>query len=301
MERLNPEHYAVIVTQLSLALADLYLQVPEWIGFITEIVKMFAHGEEGALNIMLSLLRVFPEELSGRQLKLGANRREAVQLELASNFDMVVDSLVGLINSLSKIFDIHCFQTQILKNHQDNPLMIKKVIQCISPWINNPQNNTEKFADSTLLKDLLDILRITSVPSDIYDANCDALSSAIILCESVNLHYKLAVVLQQGIYASAETFKALVAAEDFDKLASLAKLYVETAESFLEEIANQPGEKLGDLRTLNLLLLIVEYHDYSLAEMTFNVWYRLSEFVFQITDDSSFSYILNAFKPYVER
>ena len=43
---------------------------------------------------MLSLLTVFPEELQGRDLRLGANRREAVQSELAENFNPVVEILV---------------------------------------------------------------------------------------------------------------------------------------------------------------------------------------------------------------
>ena len=179
--------------------------------------------------------------------------------------------------------------------------MIKKVIQCINPWINNPQNRTDSFAASSLLQNMLQLLVMTNVPSDIYEANCEALSSAMILCEEVNNHYKLATTLQHGIYNSAPTFTALIAAEDFDKCASLARLYVEMAESFIVEIANQPGRNLGDLRTLDLLLLIVDHHDYSMAEMTFSVWYRLSEFIFQITDDDSFSHLLNNFKPYVER
>ena len=45
---------------------------------------------------MLSLLTVFPEELHGRDLRLGANRREAVQSELADNFDTVIRILVRI-------------------------------------------------------------------------------------------------------------------------------------------------------------------------------------------------------------
>ena len=40
IESIDTEHYGTVVTQLALALADLYLQVPEWIGFIVEIVNL---------------------------------------------------------------------------------------------------------------------------------------------------------------------------------------------------------------------------------------------------------------------
>ena len=106
---------------------------------------------------------------------------------------------------------------------------------------------------------------MTTAPSDIYQANCEAISSVACLVEKPKYHYNLALTLQQGIYSTAQTFETLMNAEDFDKLAALSRVYIELAESFLEEIVNNPGSQIADLRTINLLLLIVNYHDYAVS------------------------------------
>uniref|UniRef100_A0AC34FNA0 Exportin-1/Importin-beta-like domain-containing protein n=1 Tax=Panagrolaimus sp. ES5 TaxID=591445 RepID=A0AC34FNA0_9BILA len=116
-----PVHYGTVVTQLALALANLYLQVPEWIGSIGHIVNIFATGTLGGINIMFSLLTVFPEKLQGKDLRLGAIRHEAVQAELVGNFKIVVNLL-----------------TQVLNIDQSNTSMSKKVVQCINVWVNHP-------------------------------------------------------------------------------------------------------------------------------------------------------------------
>uniref|UniRef100_A0AC34GR35 Importin N-terminal domain-containing protein n=1 Tax=Panagrolaimus sp. ES5 TaxID=591445 RepID=A0AC34GR35_9BILA len=284
IEPLDPVHYGTVVTQLALALADLYLQVPEWIGFIGHIVNIFATGTPGGINIMLSLLTVFPEELQGRDLRLGANRREAVQAELAGNFNIVVNLL-----------------TQVLNIDQSNTSMAKKVLQCINVWVNNPQNKTEGFAASPLLQNMLQLLNEINVQTDIYQANCEAISSAACLAEDTRNHYQLALTLQQGIFSTAQTFQTLMASEDFDKLASLSRVYIELAESFLEEIVNHTGGPLSDLRTIELVLQIVNYHDYALVELTFNIWYRLSEFIFQVTEDVNYAALMDSFRPFIEK
>jgi hypothetical protein len=43
---------------------------------------------------MLNLLKVFPEELQNRHLRLGDNRRTAVEKELAAESDAVFNCLV---------------------------------------------------------------------------------------------------------------------------------------------------------------------------------------------------------------
>lgn len=54
----------------------------------------FNQGPDVNLNIMLNLLKVFPEELQNRHLRLGENRRTAVEKELAAESDAVFNCLV---------------------------------------------------------------------------------------------------------------------------------------------------------------------------------------------------------------
>ena len=68
-ENTNP----IIVTQLSLALADLALQMPAWAEAVPELVARFGSERPFAL---LEVLVVLPEEVGSRHLRLGANRRQ---------------------------------------------------------------------------------------------------------------------------------------------------------------------------------------------------------------------------------
>lgn len=103
--------YQPVSTQLCVALADLYLQVPEWNNFIAELLSKFAElvlfqvakikkkfrlaqKEVKYSHVLLELLKVFPEELQNRSLRIGDNRRNSVQLELAAQTESVLAFLV---------------------------------------------------------------------------------------------------------------------------------------------------------------------------------------------------------------
>ncbi|CAK5076347.1 unnamed protein product [Meloidogyne enterolobii] len=49
-----------------------------------------------------------------------------------------------------------------------------------------------------------------------------------------------------------------------------------------------------------MLQIVNEYHDYNLVEIGFNVWYRLSEYLYQC-DEPDFDELRIAFKPFVEK
>lgn len=66
---------SIIVTQLSVAVADLALQMPEWSNFIVDLIQRFGASRPFAL---LEILVVLPEEVNSRHLRLGSNRREEV-------------------------------------------------------------------------------------------------------------------------------------------------------------------------------------------------------------------------------
>jgi len=68
----------------------------------------------------------------------------------------------------------------------------------------------------------------------------------------------------------------------------------------LEPIVNTPGEELGDLTALELLLRAADYHDYSIAEHSFEIWFQLSEALYYL-NEYEFDAKRELFKPYVER
>ncbi|KAH7706753.1 transportin-SR [Aphelenchoides avenae] len=278
-----PQKSSTVVTQLAATLADLYLQVPEWNDFITHMLAKLNQNTGSNASVLLSVFKVFPEELQNRHLKIGDNRRKTVEKELA-------DQTSAVVHYLSRI----CHD-----NPADKAIQLK-VISCLGSWLLNKECPTDELAQSPLVHYVLQLLQAPECPLDVCEAVCDCITSALYLVEDTRRHYQLAKVLQEGIYGSVGAFHAAETAEDLDKLQALSRVYTELNESLLESVMNEPGTGLGDLRSVDLLLVVAAHHDYSLVEMTFNVWYRLSEFLYQAPDDT-FQELKNVFRPYVER
>ncbi|WAR09032.1 TNPO3-like protein [Mya arenaria] len=101
----------VIVTQLSLALADLALQMPVWKNSVQDLVQRFG-SNPSQLSFLLEVLIVLPEEISSRSLRLGANRRHEVIEELKAASQVVLELLNGCMENMSDDTQI---KTKVLK------------------------------------------------------------------------------------------------------------------------------------------------------------------------------------------
>lgn len=69
------------------------------------------------------------------------------------------------------------------------------------------------------------------------------------------------------------------------RMNSYGRLYSELCIMLLEPLVNSPGHDYGDLKSLELLLKASEFHDYSVCETTFDIWYRLSEALYYLSEE----------------
>ncbi|VDO47181.1 unnamed protein product [Haemonchus placei] len=268
-------------TQLCLAVADLYIQVPEWKNWVNELLQRFSALEGDRTRMLLTLLRVFSEEV--QYSKVGENRRNEIRGELAESGASVI-----------------AYLSQVLQGYTADHDMIKKILLCLSAYLQNPALSTDQFASSPLLNNVFQILAAPNAPNFLHDAATECAVSALVRAEDHHSHENLARSLQAAVYQLHGAFNQAVAMEDMDKLQNFARIFVELAESLLEKIVNEGSDdpnSMGSIYTLELLLLLAGHHDYSLIEMTFNIWYRISEGLFSFEDDQH----IEKFKPYVER
>uniref|UniRef100_A0A1I7XTW7 Importin N-terminal domain-containing protein n=1 Tax=Heterorhabditis bacteriophora TaxID=37862 RepID=A0A1I7XTW7_HETBA len=268
-------------TQLCLSVADLYIQVPQWNNWIAELLNKFTALEGDRTRMLLTLLRVFPEEI--QTVRVGENRRNEIRDELAASGSSVLNYL-----------------SQVLEAHHTDSDMLKKVLQCLSAYLLNPALSTDQLASSRLMASVFHIVASIEAPTALHDAATECIVSALYRAEDQGAHLALATNLQQAVYQLHGAFNTAVALEDIDKLQNFGRIFTELAESLVEKIvnlANNDPTSLGSMHTLELLLLLAGHHDYSLVEMTFNVWYRISEGLFMIDDDAHVA----KFKPYVNK
>ncbi|XP_064600886.1 LOW QUALITY PROTEIN: transportin-3-like [Liolophura sinensis] len=272
-----------IVTQLSLALADLALQMASWKGAPTDLIQKFGNSIQN-LPFLLEVLTVLPEEV--RQLivvplRLGANRRKDITEEFQSASPAVLHLLEACLESC-----------------QSDPKIQVKVFRCLGSWFGIgavPQNNTK------LLMAPFHILSLCQMShqctSSLHEAATDCICNALYCAEDITNNLPLAELLLQGVLSLVEGYQMSVAEEDMDKSVNYCRIFTEMAESVLESLVSTPTQGLGDFRILELLLTCVGHHQYEVAEITFNFWYRLSEDLYQKNDE----HITSLFKPFIQR
>uniref|UniRef100_A0A914HD50 Exportin-1/Importin-beta-like domain-containing protein n=1 Tax=Globodera rostochiensis TaxID=31243 RepID=A0A914HD50_GLORO len=254
-----------IVIQLSAALSDLYIQVVDWKGFVAQIlVQLSSSPSSSSSPILLALFKALPEELYSRKLKIGENRRAEVEEEMAAHTETVLNKLFHLCSTDAS---------------EENGLRAQAV-NCLSSWLLNCRCPAGVLARSPFFRNC------TTRPPNKLELSSE--------------QNELAQLLQQSIFETADAFRVAMREEDSEKLQNFARLYAEQSNAFLTEMANQHRKGFGDLRMLDMLQMVSDYHDYSLCEMSFNVWYQLSEYLYRC-EEADFEELRCVFVPYVEK
>lgn len=104
------------------------------------------------------------------------------------------------------------------------------------------------------------------------------------------------------------------------RVLNYCRIFTELCETFLETTVRSPGQGMGDLRTLELLLICAGHPQYEVdglqqlllqagcpsqrsplllqvVEISFNFWYRLGEHLYKINDAA----LNGLFRPYIQR
>ncbi|XP_042324330.1 transportin-3 isoform X2 [Sceloporus undulatus] len=269
----------VIVTQLALAIADLALQMASWKGCVHTLVEKY-NNDVTSLPFLLEILTVLPEEVHSRSLRIGANRRTEIIEDLAYYSSTVVSLLV----------------TCVEKAGNDEKMLIK-IFRCLGSWFNLGVLDSTFMANSKLLSLLFEVLQQDKTSSNLHEAASDCVCSALYAIENVETNLPLALQLFQGVLTLETAYHMAVAREDLDKVLNYCRIFTELCETFLDKIVCTPGQGLGDLRTIELLLICAGHPQYEVVEISFNFWYRLGEHLYK-TDDAI---IHSIFKAYIQR
>nr|XP_005905325.1 PREDICTED: transportin-3 isoform X2 [Bos mutus] len=269
----------VIVTQLALAIADLALQMPSWKGCVQTLVEKYSN-DVTSLPFLLEILTVLPEEVHSRSLRIGANRRTEIIEDLAFYSSTVVSLLMTCVEKAGT-----------------DEKMLMKVFRCLGSWFNLGVLDSNFMANNKLLALLFEVLQQDKTSSNLHEAASDCVCSALYAIENVETNLALAMQLFQGVLTLETAYHMAVAREDLDKVLNYCRIFTELCETFLEKIVCTPGQGLGDLRTLELLLICAGHPQYEVVEISFNFWYRLGEHLYKTNDEV----IHGIFKAYIQR
>ncbi|XP_046388483.1 transportin-3 [Ischnura elegans] len=279
ISQVNDQTNPIIVTQLCLALADLALLMAQWHKPLEDLIKSFGQGN---LWPLIEILTVLPEEVNSRSLRLGANRRSEIMQELKSSSKIVSECLKAC-----------------LSNGSENPTMHVKVLRCFTSWVSIQAITLSEVSNNIIVAHAFHILANHQAPSSVHEAATDCMCALLDCLGNSHCDKELEMQLFSGVLALEEGYHLSVAQEDTEKSVNYCRIFTELAEAFFDKIVNESSENKPhySVKILDLVLTCVGHHQYEVAEITFNLWFRLSEVLYQKNSDS----LTSVFKPYIER
>uniref|UniRef100_A0A673VZM3 Transportin-3 n=1 Tax=Salmo trutta TaxID=8032 RepID=A0A673VZM3_SALTR len=269
----------IIVTQLALAIADLALQMASWKGCVHTLIEKYSN-DVSSMTFLIEILTVLPEEVHSRSLRIGANRRTEIIEDLAYYSSTVVTLLMTCVEKSGS-----------------NEKMLIKVFRCLGSWFNLGVLDSNFMANNQLLMVLFQVLQRDETSTNLHEAASDCVCSALYAIENVDTHMPLALQLFQGVLTLETAYHMAVAREDLDKVLNYCRIFTELCETFLETTVKSPGQGMGDLRPLELLLICAGHPQYEVVEISFNFWYRLGENLYKTNDPA----LHGIFRPYIQR
>ena len=271
----------IIVTQLCLALADLALLMSRWTDPVLDLIERLSRNEN-SLWPLINTISLIPEEISSRNLRLGANRRDEIQKQLEANSKVVLELLVGSLTNYA-----HGNQTKLLT-----------VIKCFTSWICSHAIDVCDTANNVIVAESFNLLNNPDTELKLHDAATDLLCS-FLQCLEVNNQPLIESHITQNIVQLENSYHMAVAQEEIDKAMNFCRIFTTLAESFLDKMINTELDQQPhySIKSLDLVLNCIGHYDYEVAELTFPFWYRLSEELYQKNNDE----LSKHFRPYIER
>ncbi|KAL7740044.1 hypothetical protein ACLKA6_016887 [Drosophila palustris] len=270
----------VIVTQLSLAVADLALLMATWQEPISDLLKALA-PHPAAIWPLLEVLKVLPEEIDSRFLRLGANRREQVHKQLDASAECVLEFLCM------------CVQREDL----DQQRIWNATLRTYSAWLVIHAFPLSHICDNALSQLAFRLLSQPAETNGKLHDNATECVCALLSCMgsrsgSVDMEPQVARIFE-AVCQLESAYHLSVAHEDTDKTINYCGIFTTLCDAFSFDMLEQQQA----LKGLDLVLLCVGHFDYEVAEITFHLWYKLSEDLFQRYDDK----LTARFRPHIER
>lgn len=181
----------------------------------------------------------------------------------------------------------------------DNAHISTKIVRCFTSWLAVQAISLENLQNNILVSKVFQLLSDPKIPGSLHDAATDSLCVLLQCLEDNNNQHNLEMELFQGVISLEQCYHLSVANEDQEKSMNYCSIFTELGKTFLDKIiinSTQENHHYA-LKILDLVLICVGHHDYEVAEITFNLWYRLSEELYQKNQKT----LTEMFRPYIER
>lgn len=274
VDLLSQSSFNTVQTQIYIALSDLIMLMSSWENPVPEIIQRFTNPPD-RMNALIEFLTILPEEINNKRLKLGQNRRDQLKTIFSQSSSYIVQ-----------------FLEASLKNYLDNPeadvlkqnKKIRYIYKCFSSWIEEKLVEPRLISSSQLFPYLFNLFCQNETDGILHEVLTSCVVNMLLMYpfngrinEEENV---LLVALKENIINLANSYKQAEAQEDIDKCSDLCLVFTELCNALSYFLINEPNSSLGDLNTINLLLMCGTHKEYEVFQKSFIFWFNVSEEIY---------------------
>lgn len=268
IEHITPGTSPLITKQLCLALSNLILLMGSWQKPIEGLMEKFTANPDSIQPLLLTL-GFIPEEIDARYLRLGDNRRKQVLKELEMSSPIVLGFLQScLMNSDNTV--VQRLQLDIMT--------------CFTSWVKMNCIPVSDAAGAVVFSYAFQILMNQAGSTETQlDTASDCICAVLESMDLEKTSPELEKTIFVGIMELERAYQDSVAHEDADRSMVLCRIFTVVAETFLPRMINNstPAEPHYSIKSLDSLIMCVGHFDFEVAQITFNVFYKLSEELYE--------------------
>ncbi|XP_037947718.1 transportin-3-like [Teleopsis dalmanni] len=276
------EENQLVLTQLTVAVADLVLVMNEWENPVTDLLQMLA--ERSTLSLLGILARI-PEEIQSKNLRLGKNRKQEVHKQFMASTPKLLEFLFG------------CFSTV----DESNEKLYNGVMACYNSWLDIDVIPPHIFIENPITEHIFHILLEPDSKLFHHDTSTDCLCSFLSCLEAASIANKLDSTLSakiyNKIYSLKTSYRTTITKNQRYKMMNYCRIFTVMAEAYLSRMVSCAEIPHYTIGALDLLLMCDDYSDYEVCEITLNFWYSLGEELLRQNNNK----LTMQFKPYVDR
>jgi len=227
------------------------------------------------MNALIEFLTILPEEINNKRLKLGQNRRDQLRI-------IFKQSSIYITQFLDANLKVYLENTLLSPSQLNTKL--KLIYKCYSSWIEEKLIEPNLIVNSPLFAYLFQLYCQSETELDLHEDITTCLVNILLMfpfnARATEENRTLLLSLKTNIINLAAAYKRCEAEHQVDKCSDLCLVFTELCNALSFYFINEPANVLGDLSTINLLLMCASHKEYEVFQKSFLFWFNISEEIY---------------------
>jgi transportin-3 len=244
-----------------------------WENPVPEIIQRFTKPPD-CMNALIEFLTILPEEINNKRLKLGQNRRDQLRFIFKNSSLYIIQFLEANLKT--------CLDNQLLTSNNNSK--IRLIYKCLSSWIDEKLIEPNLIANTPLFAYMFQLYFHPETELDLHEDITNCLVNVLLMYpfnqRITDSNKDLLISLKTNIINLAPAYKQCEEQQQIEKCMDFCLIFTELCNALSFYFINEPTSLLGDLNTINLLIMCATHKEYEVFQRSFIFWFNISEEIY---------------------